>query len=54
MNTEIDDVMIDELRDGFAPAGYERTTRSFRSPSRAPYFAGVAVLAAVAVLVAAG
>ena len=51
MNTEIDDVMIDELRDGFAPAGYERTTRSFRSPSRAPYFAGLAVLAAVAATV---
>lgn len=51
MNTEIDEVMIDELRDGFAPAGYERTTRSFRSPSRAPYVAGVAVLAAVAATV---
>lgn len=51
MNTEIDEMMIDELREGFAPAGYERTTRSFRSPSRAPYVAGVAVVAAVAATV---
>jgi hypothetical protein len=51
MNTEIDEMMIDELREGFAPAGYERTMRSFRSPSRAPYVAGVAVIAAVAATV---
>jgi hypothetical protein len=51
MNTDIDETMIDELREGFAPAGYERTTRSFRSPSRTPYVAGVAVIAAVAATV---
>lgn len=51
MNTDIDEMMIDELREGFAPAGYERTTRSFRSPSRTPYVAGVAVVAAVAATV---
>ena len=28
MNTEIDEVMIDELRDGFAPAGYEQIGRA--------------------------
>ena len=48
MNTELDEMMVDELRDGFAAAGYERTTRSFRPPSRTPFVAGVAVLAAVA------
>ena len=48
MSTDIDEMMIDELREGFAPVGYERTTRSFRSPSRTPFIAGVAVIAAVA------
>lgn len=51
MNTEIDDTMMDELRAGFAPAEYARTTRSFRSRSRTPYVAGVAVIAAVAATV---
>lgn len=51
MNTDVDEMMIDELREGFAPACYERTTRSFRAPSRTPYVAGVAVIAAVAATV---
>jgi hypothetical protein len=51
MNTDIDETIIDELREGFAPAGYERTARSFRSPSRTPYIAAVAVIGAVAATV---